>query len=162
STTTNSAREATFLNDLKVQNVKIQIAKEENPIDQRINLDRNISRDKIEGLNLRISEMFAFGGGGGGGSTNQFYCSPSAQNSFIEMKSLAAPNNNQSNNLHPNNIVDNDLIDNGSNTILKNNIVHHNDNNLLNNSDPNLDPVDGIVSLLSAIYCKILIVIGKL
>ena len=26
--------------------------------------------------------------------------------------------------------------------------------------DPNLDPVDGIVSLLSAIYCKILVVIG--
>ncbi|XP_027206176.2 proton channel OtopLc-like isoform X1 [Dermatophagoides pteronyssinus] len=162
STTTNSVREATFLNDLKVQNVKIQIAKEENPIDQRINLDRNISRDKIEGLNLRMADMFAIGGGG---STNQFYCSPSAQNSFIEMKSLTTPNNQS--HLHPNNnIVDNDLIDNVGNNILKNNIVHHNDSNLLNstnsnnNSDPNLDPVDGIVSLLSAIYCKILVVIG--
>lgn len=30
-----------------------------------------------------------------------------------------------------------------------------------NDSDPNLDPVDGIVSLLSAIYCQILVVIGK-
>lgn len=157
STTTNSVREATFLNDLKVQNVKIQIAKEENPIDQRINLNRNISRDKIEGLNLRMADMF------GVGSTNQFYCSPSVQNSFIEMKSLATPNNQS--HLHSNNIVDNDLIDSGSSNILKNNIVHHNDNNLLNsinNSDPNLDPIDGIVSLLSAIYCKILVVIGKL
>jgi len=27
--------------------------------------------------------------------------------------------------------------------------------------DPNLDPIDGIVSLLSAIYCKILVVIGE-
>nr|XP_046913530.1 proton channel OtopLc-like isoform X1 [Dermatophagoides farinae] len=155
STTTNSVREATFLNDLKVQNVKIQIAKEENPIDQRINLNRNISRDKIEGLNLRMADMF------GVGSTNQFYCSPSVQNSFIEMKSLATPNNQS--HLHSNNIVDNDLIDSGSSNILKNNIVHHNDNNLLNsinNSDPNLDPIDGIVSLLSAIYCKILVVIG--
>lgn len=29
-------------------------------------------------------------------------------------------------------------------------------------NDPNLDPVDGIVSLLSAIYCQLLVVIGML
>lgn len=126
-----------------------------------LNYHRNLTRDKIKGFNRLDSFDESIATVGYGEANKSVHRSIS--NTGLVRNDYSFSVNNPPLNNNSNNFLEMKLMAKNGSNVSKN--IMFNEPQLASRtrpeSDPNLDPVDGIVSLLSAIYCQILVFIGS-